>query len=698
MNALLLKELRENFKWALLAMAAFGLAVYYALYPSGDQQEFYNYFNSGITLCRTAFLNVTTFGCAAIGLALGLIQILPELKRDRWAALLHRPVSSGTIYRGKAVAGVVLYAVAVLPPFLWAVWLAATPGHFGAPFVPELVLPGTLDLCMGVTYYFAALALALQRGGWVGLRALPLLAAVHASYFVLDNRFFYVAMEASVLMSLALFTAAWGEIHQQDLFRARPWLGKAAFLAVGIYGVCGLGDLADSFFTAVWPPPYPNFEQYQLTEDGTLLHIIYGKGGVIVAVQNLTGQTMTDPRYQPDRVRNQFKYLNTFSEYIGDPHGYRQRTYQASYRESRLSLWADYPYLYPRMEQWFHLVKKKYMIGFLPLKKLPFAVLDRRGFEPATAAPEGFPPQVSFESVTQATYSLWEPGRVRFAFLDRRQMIDVPLPAPGPVYGEGTAYGRTPHGSVNILGVALGSGLAVYDDKAALVTVLPYHQQMDRWGSLSLGINGALDRFYLRYEPSAWIDEPTRKTMPSYLEEMNRQGEVLHAYTLPPLPESPHPVAWNTFVRQRLQSPVFYFGTMAYKWVGATFGSARMRDDLTRQFGQDRTLTWEIIPCVIILSLVLSAATFFWARRVYFSPARSWAWAGFVFAFSLPGFIAFRLSTDWPRLVPCPRCSRGRPVEAEQCPRCGADWPTPPATGTEIFAPREPESLATNAV
>jgi hypothetical protein len=80
-----------------------------------------------------------------VGFLLGLIQILPELKRDRWAALLHRPVSRGVILRGKVVAGLILYAVATVLPFLYFVWQAATPGHFAAPFVPGMVQPGVAD-------------------------------------------------------------------------------------------------------------------------------------------------------------------------------------------------------------------------------------------------------------------------------------------------------------------------------------------------------------------------------------------------------------------------------------------------------------------------------------------------------------------------------------------------------------------------
>jgi hypothetical protein len=208
MITLVWKELRENLKWALIALVVLGIAETYAMYPRDSNEELSGSLTVGLTLCKTSFLVVTTFGCAAVGFLLGLIQILPELRRDRWASLLHRPVPRGVLFRGKAVTGLLLYGIATVPPFLHAVWLAATPGNFNAPFVPEMVFPGTVDTCMGAAYYFAGLATGLIRG-WFVLRAIPLLAAIHTSFFVLVADFFSVSVEAAVLAALMLFTAGW---------------------------------------------------------------------------------------------------------------------------------------------------------------------------------------------------------------------------------------------------------------------------------------------------------------------------------------------------------------------------------------------------------------------------------------------------------------------------------------------------------
>ena len=125
---------------------------------------------------------------------------------------------------------------------------------------------------------------------------------------------------------------------------------------------------------------------------------------------------------------------------------------------------------------------------------------------------------------------------------------------------------------------------------------------------------------------------------------------------------------------------------------GVVRGKAFDKDDLNWQFGHDRNYTREISRYAILISAVLAAAAFLWARRVTFLPARAWSWAAFVLAFGIPGFITFLLAADWPCFVSCPRCRQARPVEKEMCPHCGSGWPEPAANGAEILEPAASET------
>jgi hypothetical protein len=74
-------------------------------------------------------------------------------------------------------------------------------------------------------------------------------------------------------------------------------------------------------------------------------------------------------------------------------------------------------------------------------------------------------------------------------------------------------------------------------------------------------------------------------------------------------------------------------------------------------------------------------------RRYHFSITAQAGWAVFHVLFGVPGLLAFLCVQEWPARETCPNCKRPRLVDRPQCDRCGADWPPPETTGTEVFAP-----------
>lgn len=683
MKALVWKELRENAKWALLAMIALGGAELYALHHTEQSPDFY--FNDGITLCKKPFLAATMFGSAAIGVLLGLLQVLPELKRDRWAALLHRPVSRGQFFWGKAAAGLLLYFFATGLPFLISVWLVATPGNFATPFVPEMIRPGLADLAAGMAYYFAALALALQ-GGPIVARGLPLFAALHVSFFALDENLFRVAVEAALAMALVLCFAGWGAIHGRESLRSRPWIGRIAFLIVAFYGVCGVGDLAKSFGGLLGRAGDQKYFYWQILADGVPARLA-SVNSVLVAATDVEGKPFVERKYQPDRIQSHRLGYNTTSQFIGDSHGWRPRRYESSYRETSAYLYASSPYSHPRLEQWFHLQKENRYVGFLPYEKKAFATLGVGGFAPANSQAPGFAKDVDTSQFQNGVLAIAEGDSLRYAFLAKQEIRDVALPAPGPLFGMSNAWAQRASGSVSFLGVALGAGMAVFDGKGGLVAMLPYHYDTDRWGAISMGVGAGMDRFILQYEPSAWIDGKTKKTMPSYVETLDAKGNVLASFTLPPLPPTVNPPQRSTLLAQRMQSPAFFFGEMLYRKIGAALGSTRLRDALAAQLGRDFKKTREIGTIIVLLAAALAGVTFFWARRAQLPRRRAGLWAASVFLFGLPGFIVFWLAGERPCTVPCPSCRRPRRIDETHCAHCAAAWPEIARAGTEIFEP-----------
>jgi hypothetical protein len=173
--------------------------------------------------------------------------------------------------------------------------------------------------------------------------------------------------------------------------------------------------------------------------------------------------------------------------------------------------------------------------------------------------------------------------------------------------------------------------------------------------------------------------------MPSYLEETDAQGNVLHSYTIPPIERTRPPTPWIDTMKRYGQSPAFFFGTTFYEKFGGMTESKAQRERFAAFFGESASDQKRVTIIVVLGSLLCAGITLFWARRVHFEWPRAWRWAALALAFNIAGLILFRLVADWPRLVACGACQRRRPIHQATCPHCAQGWPSVEPTGTEIF-------------
>jgi len=687
MKAMLWKELRENIKWAVLAMIGLGLAEFYGLMENNN-----SYDDQSATLCKSSFLMSTSFGCAAVGIILGLIQILPEQRRDQWAALLHRPVTRATIFRGKAFAGLLLYLLATLPPFLACVWYAAAPGHFASPFVSQMVFPGVADICAGTMYYFAALFVGLRRGRWYGTRAFGFLAAVGVSGFVAGAPLFRVSIEAAVAMALVLFTAGWGAILTNGKLRDQPRLGRFALVTVVFSGVCGLVVIALAVIVMFLNQnEYGYGTSYAVDVDGRPLKFTSSKN-TGTTVTDLAGNVIHDKRFTTGGSYNYLLGFAQISRYIGNPHRLKneQNPYAQGYRSNQTYVISATGTYDNETEHWYYLPQERQFIGYYFKTNQRIGAIGQNGFRP------GYEPVVPMpEYVSSIGY--WQiPSIVQFGStvyhndFDQRKLTPI-FSQPGTeVFGALPMESRQDQTiGLNWGAVALLDKMLIIDNTGAIIATLPYHQDMDRWGSLNVAVKPAKDRFFIEYRPSGWIDNKVRQTMPSYFEEMDAKGTLLNTYTLPPIAKPSYPRTWLEYALEFLPPPAFVFGDPAYDKVGALCGSERLAGELNYTLGDGWGYFKDLAIRSSAASLLLALVTLAWARRLHFSWGRAWAWAAFVLVFNLAGLITFRLVADWPVRVRCPQCSRKRPVEENVCPHCGAAWPAPVSRGTEIFDKKE---------
>src|SRR5215204_2838743 len=136
MNAMILKELRENAKWALLGALGLSIALFMALLDGG----------MSYSIANETFQLTTQFGFAGLAVLLAVAQTMPEQWRDRWSFLVHRPVTRTQIFFAKFATGGALYALACGVPLLIVyAWATSSLGRREAPVVPEMLQPALAD-------------------------------------------------------------------------------------------------------------------------------------------------------------------------------------------------------------------------------------------------------------------------------------------------------------------------------------------------------------------------------------------------------------------------------------------------------------------------------------------------------------------------------------------------------------------------
>ncbi|MCH8965726.1 MAG: hypothetical protein IIB58_12240, partial [Planctomycetes bacterium] len=351
MRPMIWKELRENFKWAVLWMLGMGLAMAYALSSPGY------YYSGNESICSASFLLVTTIGCALGAGLLGFLQVIMEMRRDQWAFLVHRPVTRNTIFAGKVVAGLILYLAATGIPLLIAAWWASTPGKIAAPFDGRMILPGFADILCGVVFYFAGMLTGLRQARWYASRALGIAVAIVCAALVTHATEFWQALIAIVLIGTVMGLSAWGSFLTAGSYPSQPRIAKIALglvvlVGIGVMGGIG-GGLAVGILTAKARQPWT---QYMLDKDGRILRI---------TTDHLTVEEVTDIDGNPVDKYTDEKYRDwaTFQENL--LWGPEIRPAQAQWRYSYRSSYRYFTALRRRAgTMWYYVAAEGRIVGY----------------------------------------------------------------------------------------------------------------------------------------------------------------------------------------------------------------------------------------------------------------------------------------------------------------------------------------------
>jgi ABC-type transport system involved in multi-copper enzyme maturation permease subunit len=660
---LVLKELREQFKVAVVALAVLTamLLMYFASYGAklyqgirsmgtlnGDSLQ--PLMNSELLMQIAAF-------CALFGVLLGWLQIRAEKHPDLWAFLVHRPMPRTVILRSKVIAGLLLYAVAAGVPLLVWVLVLAMPGNVAAPFEWRMALPSVTVFFSGVVYYFAGLLTGLRRARWYASRGFGLGLAVLVSFAVFVLPEFWHALLIVAVATALLATAVWGSFQTGGFYRAQPAAGKVALTltsAVAVMLLIGLG--VGLIVNLLSSRDGYTYSQYQITRDGQVLKHTQ-RGFDDIEIIDLNGQPILNDKGQPANQRDmQSRYAVSQSAWmdLGGPGRNNNRARQEFFRATRFySPWSvqDKVIWYLTADGRliaYHGITRRLVATLAPADDARFLRPQNYGWNQLNAYER---PRLL--ATAQAAY---------LADLEKRELKPIFTVPDGDTiggYSEGShLFSSTNHQTALVLTLR---SVFLVDFKGDIKLQRPYVPSPPDYLNVSVSVLTNLAGFAVRFDPDYWANQKSGGKLLTHVDFVNPGGDVREALDLPRLP-APQSMARS----ERLILPLLPLAFPIYSF-------------------EEPFRVWSFLR---IVPAILCVAFGWWlGRRHHFTAKAQAGWGFFHLIFGLPGLLAFLAVQEWPPKESCPKCKRLRAVDREQCEHCGAEFAPPVKTGTEIFEP-----------
>jgi hypothetical protein len=213
-KALVVKELRESA--GLIALAVLG-AVYALSGLTGTPILPWQYGGiSGYPFFNDSLPFYFCLVAGGLAIALGFKQTAWEMSFGTYYFLLHRPVNRRRIFGQKLLVGVTLVmSLSALFLLAFASW-AITPGHFAAPFLWSMTVPGWQMWTALPPAYFGAFLSGVRPGRWYGTRLLPLIAAIFIAAIAANMPWFWLTMLISLVASALLILDIFYYVRERD--------------------------------------------------------------------------------------------------------------------------------------------------------------------------------------------------------------------------------------------------------------------------------------------------------------------------------------------------------------------------------------------------------------------------------------------------------------------------------------------------
>lgn len=681
MKAMIWKELRENVKWAVLGGAALTLAMVWVLHSRSRQGA------PAQTILGGEFLIITTFGFAALGAALGFLQMFGESRRDHWAFLLHRPISRSRIFFGKVIAGLSIYVAATGLPLLTMAKWASTPGQFAAPFDWGMAQAGLADLLAGTVYYFAALLTALRQARWYAGKALSFGVAIVVSIFVNQLPQFWHALLAVALAAPVLLVAAWGSFCHSGVYTHQRRAPKAALGLATFVGIFIVGSMVVPFVTNLLHSAPLDYKQvqYNVTRDGVVVRMTYTHAG-FTDITDLDGnpvEGLSDLKILSHQDTHR-KLLYGPSVAISANSSHKDMyQYQRSYRH--YPRWFINVELMYGHEYWYFDMHGQRLLGFNARTRRLTTQGGPQGFVDAPTAPAApFGPWQNVDVYNhQRGWLLVDPEAAYFIDCTDRKIEKIFTAQAGETLlggsGRNMAHAAPRQDPMPTV-IATDKRLAFRTENDQPWRQIQHELDTDKYPTVAVMVVPDKPQMFLRYTPN--VRQLLAGTTRDKLLELDGENRIVNRYDLDRARPNIESNQVKKYVAGAAMPPVFIAVVFAISWtadlVAGTPGV------------NTRDIADNMKDLALIFTMGGSALVCAWLNRRralryrLSAGARRW-WTLWGLLLTPAGVVLMWCLPDWPARVRCALCGRRRVVERERCEHCGAAFPDPPRDGTEIF-------------
>ena len=683
MKTLILKELRENVKLAVLGLGI--LALILAL----NAQKYSTILKNlgGISESQQVYLPwqplvssdiLIGFFCAIFGAVLGWFQIHNESHRDLWAFLIHRPTTRTEIFLGKVIAGLMLYVLATGLPLIGFIAWALVPGHVAAPFQWAMLLPTAILVLSGILYYFAGMLTGLRQARWYASRALGLGVALFVSLMFQSEWHLWQALFFILIGGIILATAVWGGFHSHGYYRGQPAPGRLALTGALMPGWgFVLALTAILLVELLLRSPYSQ-TQYQMTKDGTIYKVTQGDGDQSNIV-DLQGKPLVDSKTGRRigtadfnrRVCIRVQIRPDFSNQA--PHG---RWFDRDC--NRFTFWRATP-----DTLWYYWGRYGRLVGY--------DIATRRFI--GSLGPDGFAQNISGNG------DRFDNDRNNYAVASRRIIhtahavyeLDLEHRATKAIYSiTNDSEAATPSAITNMPNETIGGigevSLNGNDWDYTIVVTRGYIRLLTPDGKvlwraaykpgypdynqIQVAFLDSRNQFALWLGPSWYAQGKAGGKLPTQVVWLDRKQGVLKNTDLPELFHN-----GREFAREQ-------------KLISLSISPALMvMIPLINEQPRLEDIPWVLVRYSLAAALVCLPIGWWLGLRYSLSLPARLGWAAFQLGFGIPGLLTFLCVQEWPAREACPNCKKLRVVDREKCEHCGADFAPPEKSGTEVFEP-----------